>query len=200
VTATNLNNIANAATFDTTGAVDNSTTQISSGAIIVKDGGITPAKLSTGGPSWDSNGNTVLKGVNTNSNAAAGVVGEYTSSTVLVGSATALTTATPKTVTSISLTAGDWDVSAVVDIIPAGGAGISLFAVSVSLNTNTLDGMNNGGDALLQGFTSGIENWLVSPVRRVCVASTTTVYLVARADFSSGSATACGTIRARRVR
>lgn len=44
VTATKLNNIANAATFDT-GAVDNSTTQISAGAIIVKDGGISSAKL-----------------------------------------------------------------------------------------------------------------------------------------------------------
>lgn len=56
VTATKLNNLVDAATFDSTGAVDNSTTQLSSGAIIVKDGGITPAKLSTGGPSWTSGG------------------------------------------------------------------------------------------------------------------------------------------------
>lgn len=56
VTATLLNNAVNLATFNTTGAVDNSTTQVSSGAIIVKDGGITPAKLSTGGPSWTSGG------------------------------------------------------------------------------------------------------------------------------------------------
>lgn len=46
VTATKLNNLVDAATFDTTGAVDNSTTQISGGAIIVKDGGITSAKIS----------------------------------------------------------------------------------------------------------------------------------------------------------
>jgi hypothetical protein len=36
--------------------VDNSTTQLSSGALVVKDGGITPSKLSTGGPSWTSGG------------------------------------------------------------------------------------------------------------------------------------------------
>lgn len=61
VTATNLNNLVDNATF-TSSAVDNVTTQLSSGAIIVKDGGITPAKLSTGKPSWDSVGNLSLDG------------------------------------------------------------------------------------------------------------------------------------------
>lgn len=46
VSATNLDNLVDAATFDT-GAVDNSTTQLSGGAIIVKDGGVTSAKLAT---------------------------------------------------------------------------------------------------------------------------------------------------------
>jgi hypothetical protein len=55
VTATTLNNAVNNATFDT-GAVDGSTTQLSGGAIIVKDGGITASKLSTGGPTWTSGG------------------------------------------------------------------------------------------------------------------------------------------------
>jgi hypothetical protein len=55
LTHTKLNNSVNNATFDT-GAVDNATTQLSGGALIVKDGGITPAKMSTGGPSWTSGG------------------------------------------------------------------------------------------------------------------------------------------------
>lgn len=55
LTHTKLNNAVNNATFDT-GAVDNATTQLSGGAVIVRDGGITPAKLSTGGPSWTSGG------------------------------------------------------------------------------------------------------------------------------------------------
>jgi hypothetical protein len=55
LTHTKLNNSVNNATFDT-GAVDNATTQLSGGAVIVKDGGIAPAKLSTGGPSWTSGG------------------------------------------------------------------------------------------------------------------------------------------------
>lgn len=55
VTATTLNNAVNNATF-VSGATDNSTTQLSGGAIIVKDGGITASKLSTGGPTWTSGG------------------------------------------------------------------------------------------------------------------------------------------------
>lgn len=55
VSATNLNNLVDAATF-TSGAIDGTTTQLSAGAIIVKDGGISAAKLSTGGPSWTTGG------------------------------------------------------------------------------------------------------------------------------------------------
>jgi len=46
VSATNLDNLVDAATF-AAGAVDNSTTQLSGGAIIVKDLGVTMAKLAS---------------------------------------------------------------------------------------------------------------------------------------------------------
>lgn len=46
VTATKLNDLVDAATF-ASGAVDSSTTQLSGGAIIVKDSGITAAKLAS---------------------------------------------------------------------------------------------------------------------------------------------------------
>ena len=55
VTSTKLNNIADAATF-AADAVDDSTTALSGGKVIVKDAGITPAKLSTNHPNWDSTG------------------------------------------------------------------------------------------------------------------------------------------------
>jgi hypothetical protein len=54
-TATTLNNLVDNATF-ASGAVDDATTQLSGGAVIVKDGGITASKLSTGGPTWTSGG------------------------------------------------------------------------------------------------------------------------------------------------
>lgn len=59
VTPTTLNNAVNNATF-ATGAVDNATTQLSGGAIIVKDAGITTAKMSTGAPTWTSGGDVTV--------------------------------------------------------------------------------------------------------------------------------------------
>lgn len=61
VTALKLNNLVDNMTF-AAGAVDDSTTQLSSGAIIVKDGGVTPAKLSTGAPTWTSAGDVTING------------------------------------------------------------------------------------------------------------------------------------------
>jgi len=51
ISATDLNNAVNASAF-TSGAVDSSTTQLSGGAIIVKDGGITAAKITSASSSW----------------------------------------------------------------------------------------------------------------------------------------------------
>jgi hypothetical protein len=47
VTAANLNSAVNGATF-ASGAVDNATTQLSGGAVIVKDKGVTASKLESG--------------------------------------------------------------------------------------------------------------------------------------------------------
>lgn len=61
VTSTKLGNLVDNATF-ASGAIDGITTDLSSGSIIVKNGGITPTKLSTGYPSWDSSGNVTIGG------------------------------------------------------------------------------------------------------------------------------------------
>lgn len=69
VTAGTLNGIATNSAFDTS-VVDDSSTVLTTNAsgtansrIIVKDGGITPAKLSTGGPNWSTSlgyGNLII--------------------------------------------------------------------------------------------------------------------------------------------
>jgi hypothetical protein len=98
VSATNLNNLVDAATF-VSGAVDGTTTQLSGGAIIVKDAGITPAKLSTGGPSWTSGGTlsaTAFSGPLTGAvtgNVTGNVSGSSGSTTGNAATATALATA-----------------------------------------------------------------------------------------------------------
>src|ERR1700716_2012808 len=64
--------------------------------------------------------------------ATAGNVGEYIESVVVSGSAVALTTGVDKTITSISLTAGDWDIDAVANFGPAATTNITQLMGSVS--------------------------------------------------------------------
>ena len=61
VTSTKLNNLVDAATF-AADCVDDSTTQLTGNKIIVKNGGITPTKLSTGAPTWTTGGNVTVQG------------------------------------------------------------------------------------------------------------------------------------------
>jgi len=63
LTADKMNQMFTSASFDTAGAVDASTLQVlTDGSLSVKDGAITPAKISTGGPSWNTAGRVVIDG------------------------------------------------------------------------------------------------------------------------------------------
>ena len=81
VTSTKLGDLVDAATF-ASGAVDGVSTDLSSGSIIVKNGGVTPTKLSTGAPTWDGSGNVTITGSLTGTSAtlsgAASVGGNLT--------------------------------------------------------------------------------------------------------------------------
>lgn len=61
VTSTKLNNVVDLATF-AAGCVDDTTTSLVGGQITVKNGGITPTKLSTGAPSWTNGGDVTFLG------------------------------------------------------------------------------------------------------------------------------------------
>jgi hypothetical protein len=146
----------------------------------------------------------VIVGTTTNDSATAGYVGEYVESRVVQGSAVALTTSTNANVTSISLTAGDWDVSGLIafdgdsttlvqNVI--GGASTTSATLSGTLDYATL-AFNSTGLAL---YTSQ-DPRIALPVLRFSLSSTTTVYLVAASRFSVSTHTAYGQISARRVR
>ena len=138
-------------------------------------------------------------GTTTNNNANAGAVGEYISSTILSGSAVSLTTGTAANITSITLTAGDWDVFGVVQFTPAGGTTVTYIAGSSS-TTSASNNTQNG--FFLGGIASGLVGVLANPIAtvRYSVASNTTVYLVAQSQFSGSTMSAYGFIGARRVR
>jgi hypothetical protein len=80
----------------------------------------------------------VRNGTTTNDSALSGQIGQYISATVLVGAAVALTNNTPTNITSISLTPGDWDVTATVADNPAGTTVPATLFGAISTTTSSL--------------------------------------------------------------
>lgn len=168
---------------------------------------LTNKTIDTAGPNTlRLSGNSVtlgqLPGTTTNDNAAAGYVGEYVTATLTTGSATALTTATPKTVISINLTAGDWDVAGVVGFQPLSTTSVTVYQAAISLVTNTIDSSAPGNSTYLSqaaAVPNGSSAFGIPPVR-YSFSTTTTVYLVAQSNFTVNNNFAFGTIRARRIR
>lgn len=143
-----------------------------------------------------------LVGTATNDAAAAGNVGEYVTAAIAVGSAIAAGTTTQyKTITSISLTAGDWIVSGQVStILSAATATAAMAAISLFANntvTDQVDGVNQlaGGPP-----TANYNNTITISNYRISLASTTTVYLKCAQTFAVGTPTMFGSINAVRAR
>ena len=133
--------------------------------------------------------------------AAAGALGEYLESVVAVGASVVLVSSTPKNVTSLALTAGDWDVEGVVSFFGLTSGALSVVSriASVSLVSNTHAENGYQSSSSIASTADGAES-LPLTRRRVRVSSTTTLYLVGSATFSGGTVDAYGAITARRVR
>lgn len=131
-------------------------------------------------------------------NASAGKVGEVFVSSIVLGSAISITSATNKNLTSITVTAGDWDVFANVLFTPSVAFSAALCGVSTTTATfpdSSLLAWVQTTTAILSGATG-----LTAPYQRINVNGSTTIYIVANATFAAGTATICGQILARRVR
>lgn len=147
-------------------------------------------------------------GTATNDNSAAGCIGEFVTATIPVGSAVVLGTGTPSNVTQISLTAGDWDISAQIDFNIGAITSITQLITAISLSTGALStqagGAGLGTDPInIYNTAAMVPTANISldagPVR-LSVSATTTVFLVASATFTVSTCGAFGTIRARRMR
>jgi hypothetical protein len=140
-------------------------------------------------------GTVTIPGVVNASNASAGTVGEFVTATQSTN--VAMTTAVAINVTSISLTAGDWDVDGNAFILAS--AVTTNVVASVGTTSGALAGANSPGRIQLVATGIGQACWPTGRLR-VNVSSPTTVYLVAQATFASGTCNAQGTIQARRMR
>ncbi|NBW07965.1 MAG: hypothetical protein EBR82_08055 [Caulobacteraceae bacterium] len=142
-------------------------------------------------------------GTPTNDNAAAGLIGEVITSTVLAGSAIALTSNTAANITSISLTAGDWDVYGVVNYLCGATTNVTQLYASISQTTATVDttpGAFNNQSFPGSVLGNGGVPTVVPPVIRKSLASTTTMFLVGFGTFTVSTLSVYGMIWARRAR
>lgn len=145
-----------------------------------------------------------IPGTATNDSASSGNIGQLVSSTVASGSAVALPNLTATNITSISLTAGDWDVWINGYIKTAAGTTVLNAALaSISTTSATLDetpgNVGKRGDTVTYGGATYFSLPTAGPIR-LSLASTTTVYFVAFADWTTTQPSGYGTIQARRRR
>jgi hypothetical protein len=138
-----------------------------------------------------------IKGTTTNDNASSGVVGEYIES-ITAGTAVAAS-GTYGDVTSISLTAGDWDVTAINYFNSGTAITIAITGISTTSgnsSTGLVAGSNQAIDVI--GATTHDFTQVVSSYR-MSLSGTTTVYLKESATYT-GSFFCTARLSARRMR
>jgi len=128
---------------------------------------------------------------------SAGFLGEQIRATVAVGSGVTLTTNVGANVTSISLTAGIWDVSGIVGFNGTVTGTVFLGSISTSSASPGTDGDNSVQTPYPP--TAGCNNNVTIPSFRITLTATTTVYLVAFSTFTVGTNKAYGRISGTRV-
>jgi hypothetical protein len=147
----------------------------------------TSAKIST----TTQTGGLLKGGLTQNPNA--GFIGEH----IRANATVSITTATAGNVTSISLTAGIWDVSGIANYAFTTSATSTTTGLSITSATFT---GSQGDDYVnfINTFSTNAQISVSIPSKRVMVTSTTTFYLVQQATFI-GTATCLGRISATRV-
>lgn len=128
--------------------------------------------------------------------ANAGSIGEYITAQA---SGVSLTSGSNANITSISLTAGDWDVWGVIRFSQAATTTATALIAGTSTTSVTF-GTFDTYSALTAALPANAGNNLVAPPTRINISTTTTVYLVGQATFATSTCTANGIINARRRR
>jgi len=142
-------------------------------------------------------------GTTTNDSASAGKVGEVISSYITVSNQVSLTNGIASNITSISLTAGDWDVSGSIWIAAASGTTMSAILGGISQTSGNVSGSVGEGQSSIElrlTFTASTTQIIPVNSARILLSGTTTVYLVGLALFAVSTCTAYGSIYARRMR
>jgi hypothetical protein len=124
--------------------------------------------------------------------AGAGAPGDYLSATA---SGVAMVSNTPKTIVTLSVTAGDWDVEGTLEFTSTGTTQ-QVPRAGLNTTTNAFGGL---GTTTIIASTSTTVQTIPTPTVRFSFGSPTNVFLVGQIVFSGGSVAAAGLIRARRL-
>lgn len=211
--ADGTNWVATTTTYPATTTINqilySSSASVVSGLATANSGVLTTS--SSGVPSIDATNFHVLttgvqlKGNNTNTAPPAGFIGEEIISIIASGSAVSLSSFVTNNLTSISLTAGVWDVLVMAEFqvgVAGSVAGSIQWIVGINSTSATL---GTDGDTYIQQCTLTPANGVASasvvfPPTRVLVASTTTYYGVIRAGaVTFTNVSVYGKMRALRV-
>lgn len=142
---------------------------------------------------------TGIQGTTTNDSAASGVVGEYVQSVV---SGVASSSGAFIDATSISLTAGDWEVTAQWFYNPNGATYSGVTIVGISQTTgNSGTGLVSGSNQYAWNVTSGSVQYSGSIAGyRQSLSGPTTIYMKFKDNQLTGTPTLDGRLSARRIR
>ena len=147
-----------------------------------------PLNVGTGG----------IVGTQNGSDAATGRVGEYPTPTNLTG--VSLTSGAAANVSSMSLTAGDWDIECTTVFSPNSSTSINSYGTGVTQTSGTYEGGGTYQAIATASFTTSGTFAITTPLVRKKFTSTTTEYCVASSTFTTSTMTASGYMRARRPR
>lgn len=139
-----------------------------------------------------------IVGITDGSAAAAGSVGEPRAPTNL--STQPMTSGTALNLSSVSLTAGDWEVHGYIQTVGASGTVTTSAACALNTTSATLPGTPNETFNSAMSLTTATVTTMC-PWKTINVTSTTTVYLVGYSTFTTSTQTGSGVIDyIRRVR
>ena len=205
----NISGLAASATFATSASTASTASNPASGGSFITSSNISSQSVnfatSAGNSSTVTNGvyttgtqtiagnktfstGAIIQGVTDGSSAASGYVGEIVSA---LGSSVSVTSGVTQTVATLSLPAGDWNITGTVY---CNSANLNSFICGINVTTTIV-----GSTGVYQTSSFGPISMPV-PFTPTNVSTTTPIYLLVNVGFSTGTPTASGSIYARRVR
>lgn len=160
--------------------------------------GIQDLQLAEGSAQPFTATNGVYGAINASS-AAAGVIGEFMSSIVPFASRITLSSNTTATVTSFTLTPGDWDLSGEATVSDIGS--VIVDASAANIVAQAVVNLGTDGVIVFSGVTNSIGgDSMTVPRVRINTPTNCLASLVIRMRFSGAAPGAYGTLSARRMR